>query len=63
VTICRVTGDAENPLAPTTVRRDNLGAYLTRAGTVTVVPTSGCQASTAPDGGENPPIERATWHA
>jgi hypothetical protein len=54
-TICRVTGDAENPLAPATVRRDNLGAYLTRAGTVTVVPTSGCQASTAPDGGENPP--------
>jgi hypothetical protein len=54
VTICRVTGDAKSPLAPVTVQRENLGYYLTRAGTVVQPPTSGCRASTPPDD-EAPP--------
>lgn len=45
VTVCRVTGDAGTPLAPVTVRRDGLRAYLTRAGTVLDPSSSGCASS------------------
>ncbi len=52
VTVCRVTGDVKNPLAPITIRLNELEAYLTRAGTVVPGPASGCHASTPPgDGG------------
>jgi hypothetical protein len=51
VTICRVTGDADNPLAPITIRLSELGAYLTRAGTVVPAPTGGCVAPSTTSGG------------
>jgi hypothetical protein len=51
VTICRVTGDADNPLAPVTIRLSELGVYLTRAGTVVPAPTGGCPASGTTSGG------------
>jgi hypothetical protein len=41
-TICRVTGSVENPLAPVTIRLDELEVYLNRPGTVIPGPTSGC---------------------
>jgi hypothetical protein len=56
VTICRVTGDVNNPLAAITIRLDELQAYLTRAGTVVPGPTGGCPATdTTPGGGGGPP--------
>ena len=55
VTICRVTGDVKNPLAPVTIRLNELAVYLTRAGTVLTGPTAGCSRSTPPDGGGTPP--------
>ncbi len=51
VTICRVTGDADNPLAPVTIRLSDLGVYLTRAGTIVPAPTGGCPASGTTSGG------------
>jgi len=45
VTICRVTGDVNNPLAPITIRLNELGAYLTRAGTIVPGPTGGCPSA------------------
>jgi hypothetical protein len=54
VTICRVTGDVRNPLAPITVRQDELEVWLTRAGTVLLGPTAGCRAATPPDDGAPP---------
>jgi len=52
VTICRVTGNVDNPLAPITIRLNQLEAYLTQAGTVVPAPTSGCpRQSTTPGGG------------
>jgi hypothetical protein len=54
VTICRVTGDARNPLVPVTVRRDELEVWLTRAGTVMPGPTAGCRAAAPPDDGAPP---------
>ena len=55
VTICRVTGDVNNPLAPITIRRNELSAYLTRAGTIVPGPTGGCPSaqSTAAGAGGN----------
>jgi hypothetical protein len=54
VTICRVTGDVDNRLAPITIRQDSLAAYLTRPGTVVPAPRSGCpKASAASGGGEH----------
>ena len=56
VTICRVTGDVNNPLAAITIRLDELQAYLARAGTVVPAPTGGCPATdTTPGGGGGPP--------
>ena len=56
VTICRVTGDVRNPLAPVTIRLDQLRAYLTQPGTIVPAPTSGCpRAGTTPPDGGNPP--------
>ena len=55
VTICRVTGDVQNPLAPITIQQKELAVYLTRAGTVVPGPTAGCSRSTPPDGGGSPP--------
>ena len=56
VTICRVTGDVDNPLAPITIRLKELNVYLTRAGTVVPGPTSGCpRTHTTPGGGGGPP--------
>jgi len=55
VTICRVTGDVKNPLAPITIRLNELAVYLTRAGTVVPGPTGGCRRSTPPDDGGSPP--------
>ena len=54
VTICRVTGDVDNPLAPITIRVSELNAYLAQAGTIVPAPTSGCprQQATPPGGGE-----------
>ena len=52
VTICRVTGDVRNPLAPITIRVNQLEAYLTQAGTIVPAPTSGCPRTT-PGGGSN----------
>jgi hypothetical protein len=54
VTICRVTGDADNPLTPITIRLSELGVYLTRAGTVVPAPTGGCPApgGTSGDGSD-----------
>jgi hypothetical protein len=54
VTICRVTGDVRNPLAPVTVRLEELEVWLTRAGTVVPGPTAGCRAATPPDDGAPP---------
>jgi hypothetical protein len=54
VTICRVTGDADNPLAPATVRLGELRAYLTRPGTVVPAETGGCSRAT-PGGRDAPP--------
>jgi len=55
VTICRATGDADNPLAPITIRLNQLNAYLTQAGTIVPAPTSGCpRANTTPGGGGGP---------
>ena len=45
VTICRVTGDVNNPLAPITIRLNELSAYLTRAGTIVPGPTGGCPSA------------------
>ncbi len=56
VTICRVTGDVRNPLAPITIRLDQLQAYLTQPGTIVPAPTSGCpRAGTTPPDGGSPP--------
>jgi hypothetical protein len=52
VTICRVTGDADNPLAPITIRLNQLEAYLTQAGTVVPAPAAGCP--TVRRGGDQP---------
>ena len=54
VSVCRVTGDVKNPLAPVTVRLEELEAYLTRAGTVVPGPLSGCRAVAPPDSGAPP---------
>lgn len=55
VTICRVTGDVDNPLAPITIRLNQLEAYLTQAGTIVPAPTSGCpRPRTTPGGGGEP---------
>ncbi|MEP6667333.1 MAG: hypothetical protein ABJA81_12870 [Nocardioidaceae bacterium] len=51
VTICRVTGDVNNPLAPITIRLNELEAYLAQAGTVVPAPTSGCPRTTSGGGG------------
>ena len=51
MTVCRVTGDADNPLAAVTIRQSELGVYLTRAGTVVPAPTGGCPASGTTSGG------------
>jgi hypothetical protein len=52
VTICRVTGDIDNPLAPITIRVNQLEAYLTQAGTIVPAPASGCpRPHTTPGGG------------
>ncbi len=51
VTICRVTGDAQSPLAAVTVRVDQLQAYLTQAGTIVPAPTAGCPRPNTPPGG------------
>ena len=59
VTICRVTGDAENPLAPVTVRRDELRAYLAQPGTVVPAEAGGC-ARTTPDSANTPPSTTTT---
>lgn len=45
VTICRVTGNADTPLAPITIRVSELALYLTRAGTIVPAPASGCPLS------------------
>ena len=42
VTICRVTGDVRNPLAPVTIRVSELVAYLGQPGTIVPAPTAGC---------------------
>lgn len=56
VTICRVTGDVNNPLAPITIRLNQLNAYLTQAGTIVPAPTSGCpRVDDGPGGGSGPP--------
>jgi hypothetical protein len=56
VTICRVTGDVNNPLAPITVRVNELNAYLAQAGTIVPAPTSGCpRRQTTPGGGGGEP--------
>jgi hypothetical protein len=56
VTICRVTGDVLNPLAPITIRLDELEAYLTQAGTIVPAPTAGCPRpdTTSGGGGDEP---------
>jgi hypothetical protein len=47
-----VTGDVDTPLAPITIRLNQLEAYLTQAGTVVPAPTGGCPtARTTPGGG------------
>jgi len=52
VTICRITGNVANPLAPVTVRVDQLEAYLAQAGTIMPAPTAGCpRAGTGGGGG------------
>jgi len=51
VTICRVTGDVDNPLAPVTIRLNQLNAYLTQAGTIVPAPTGGCPAPGTTSGG------------
>jgi hypothetical protein len=51
VTICRVTGDVANPLAPITIRLDQLHAYLAQAGTIVPAPTSGCPRAATGGGG------------
>jgi hypothetical protein len=56
VTICRVTGNVANPLAPVTIRRDELELYLARPGTIVPAPTAGCPRSQAP-GHNDPPGE------
>jgi hypothetical protein len=53
VTVCRVTGDADNPLAPATVRLDQLRVYLTRPGTVVPAEAAGCSRATP--GADAPP--------
>ena len=60
VTICRVTGDVDNRLAPVTIRQSELGAYLTRAGTVVPAPTSGCSQGGGPEGVPDNPGEPTT---
>ena len=56
VTICRVTGDVDNPLAPITIRVSDLNAYLAQAGTIVPAPTSGCpRPQTTPGGGGGEP--------
>ena len=62
VTICRVTGDVDNPLAPVTIRLDQLDVYLTQAGTVVPAATGGCSRSGASSGGgtDNPAEPTAT---
>lgn len=56
VTICRVTGDVRNPLAPITIRVNELEAYLTQAGTIVPAPTGGCpRPDTTPGGGDGGP--------
>ena len=56
VTICRVTGDVNNPLAPITIRLNQVSAYLTQAGTIVPAPTSGCpRVDNTPGGGGDPP--------
>ena len=42
VTICRVTGDVDNPLVPVTIRERDLVLYLARPGTIVPAPTDGC---------------------
>lgn len=60
VTICRVTGDVDNPLAAITIRLQELNVYLTRAGTVVPGPTGGCpRVNTVPGGGSGPPSTTA----
>jgi hypothetical protein len=55
VTICRVTGTADNPLAPVTIRLQQLEAYLTQPGTVVPAPASGCPRAQSPGGDGVPP--------
>jgi hypothetical protein len=58
VTVCRVTADSDNPLAPVTVRLDQLRAYLTRPGTVVPAEAGGCSRATP--GGSNAPPSTTT---
>ena len=53
-TICRVTGNADAPLAAVTVRVDELQAYLSRPGTITPAPASGCPKLATASGGSPP---------
>ncbi|MBA2643542.1 MAG: hypothetical protein H0U82_11545 [Actinobacteria bacterium] len=55
VTICRVTGNVDSPLAAITLRLEQLRAYLARAGTVVPGPTGGCPAPRRDGGGQGPP--------
>jgi len=55
VTICRVTGNVANPLAPVTVRVDQLEAYLAQAGTIMPAPTAGCPRPADAGGGTTEP--------
>ena len=63
VTICRVTGDADTPLAAITIRAAELGAYLTRAGTIVPAPTEGCPAPSTGSGDGDDPAEPSTTTA
>lgn len=56
VTICSVTAAADGGLAATTIRRDNLRAYLSRPGTIVPAPTAGCpRLARETPGDEAPP--------
>jgi hypothetical protein len=61
VTICRVTGDVANPLAPITIRLEQLHAYLSQAGTIVPAPTSGCPR-TSPGGAAGAPSTTQPGH-